>query len=160
MKLSIALLSAAVALAQSPGQDGFLHWPAAKLKGYSATLKAKQPTVQGNRKVNMASEQLLNRGNHTVMVIRRDESGEPEVHAGWSDVFIPQEGEATIVYGGKVEGGRETGPGEIRGGKIVGGSSQKLAPGDAAIIPPGVPHQTIVDKGKSFTAMIIKVEKK
>ena len=134
----------------------FVHWPAAKLKGYSPALKAKQPTG----KAQMASEQLANLGNYTFMVARRDESGEPEVHAGWNDIFIAQDGEATLIYGGKVEGGKETQPGETRGGKIVGGKTQKLAAGDMAIIPFGTPHQTTVEKGKHFTYMVIKVEKK
>ncbi len=65
-----------------------------------------------------------------------------------------------MVYGGKVEGGRTTGPGEIRGGKIVGGKTQKLAPGDVIVIPAGVPHQTTVPAGKSWTVFIVKIEKK
>ena len=157
MKLRIAILCVSCALAQGPPSDGFVHWPAGKLKGYPAALTAK---AAAGKKGAAASEQLLNRGNHTFMVIRRDQSGEPEVHANWTDVFIAQDGEGTLTYGGKVEGGRETQPGETRGGKIVGGSSQKVVAGDMAVIPAGMPHLTSVENGKSFTYMVIKVEKK
>jgi len=151
MTLRIPLLFLAV-LTPMLAQDGFAYWPAAKLKGYSASLK---PGPGGS-----ASEQLANLGNHTYMVIRRDQSGEPEIHAGWSDVHLPQDGEATIVWGGKIEGGRLTAPGETRGGKIVGGTSQKVRAGDVVVIPAGLPHQTLVDKGKAVTVLIVKVEKK
>lgn len=160
MKILLCVCCLNVAVAQAQSSEGLLYLPAAKLKGYSSSLKAKQPTVSGNKKSMLASEQLANRGNHSAMVIRRDESGEPEVHVNWADVHIGQDGEATIVYGGKVEGGRETGPGEIRGGKIVGGTTLKLGPGDVALIPAGMPHQTTVEKGKSVTVLIFKIEKK
>ena len=152
--LTMLLLTAITPLA---AQEGFVYWPAAKIKGYPAALKAK---ASAGKKGAVASEQLGNQGNFTFMVARRDQHGEPEVHANWNDIFIAQDGEATLLYGGKVEGGRETQPGETRGGKIVGGAAQKLAAGDMAVIPAGMPHQTNVDAGKSFTYMVIKVEKK
>ena len=160
MRLTICVLWLGVALAQAPSGDGFVYWPAAKLKGYSGVLKARMPADVGGKKQMAATEQLGNRGNHSFMVARRDESGEPEVHAEWADIHIGQEGEAAMVYGGKVEGGRQTAPGEIRGGKIVGGRTQKMAPGDVVVIPAGMPHQTTVEKGKSWTVLIVKIEKK
>ena len=143
----VLALGAGTAAAQS--SEGVAYWPAAKLKGYATSLKGA-----------MATEQLGNRGNHSLMVAHREASGEPEVHMNWADVHIPQDGEAAILYGGKVEGGKETQPGEIRGGKIVGGKTQRLGPGDVILIPAGVPHQTLVDKGKKVTVLILKVEKK
>jgi mannose-6-phosphate isomerase-like protein (cupin superfamily) len=149
MKKAIWLLALGAGVAAAQSKEGFAYFPATKLKGYAATLKGA-----------MGSEQLGNRGNHSFMVARREQSGEPEVHMAWSDIHIPQDGEATIVWGGKVEGGRETQPGEIRGGKIVGGTSQKVRAGDVVVIPAGMPHQTVVEPGKPVTVLIIKVEKK
>ena len=140
--------------------DEAIFWPAAKLKGYAAVLKARMPLVTADKKQMLATENLANRGNHTYLIARRDESGEPEVHANWADIHIGQEGEAAMIYGGEVEGGRETGPGEIRGGKIVGGTTQKLSPGDVLVIPAGVPHHTTVPPGKSWTVLVVKIEKK
>ena len=156
MRIRIALMGF-FCLGAGLAQDGFVYWPAAKLKGFPAELKAK---AASGKKGAMASEQLGNMGNYTFMVARRDQNGEPEVHANWSDIFVAQDGEATLLYGGKVEGGHDTTPGELRGGKIVGGKSQKLAAGDMAIIPAGTPHQTNPAPGKTFTYMVIKVEKK
>lgn len=157
MKIGLTLLFLSAAVAQLPAQDDFEYWPAAKLKGYTSSLKAK---AAAGKKGAIASEQLGNRGNYTFMVARREQNGEPEVHTDWSDIFIAQDGEATLMYGGKVDGGHESAPGETRGGKIVGGKTQHLAAGDMAIIPAGTPHQTDPVPGNSFTYMVIKVEKK
>jgi mannose-6-phosphate isomerase-like protein (cupin superfamily) len=158
MKILLSVFAFSVVLAQSPmPSNDFVYWPAAKLKGFPATLKAKAAT---GKKGAIAMEQLDNHGNFTSMVARRDAPGEPEVHADWNDIFIAQDGEATLLYGGKVEGGHDTTPGEGRGGKIVGGKSQKLGAGDMVIIPAGMPHQTNATSDKTFTYMVIKVQKK
>jgi len=44
------------------------------------------------------------------------------------------------VTGGKVVDGRSTGPGEIRGASIDGGTARKLGKGDVIIVPKGTPH--------------------
>ena len=152
--LSLILCTVITALAQS--NDEIVYWPAAKLKGYSSTLK----TTQNTKKTTTASEILSDLGNHKFEILRRDASGAGELHQNWTDVFIVQGGEATIVYGGKIEEARDTGNGEIRGPKVVGGKSQKVASGDVLVMPLGVPHQTLVEPGKSFFALIVKVQKK
>ncbi|HEX4739398.1 MAG TPA: hypothetical protein VH331_17760 [Allosphingosinicella sp.] len=93
------------------------------------------------------------------IVARRDGPGEVEVHAVLNDVAIVQAGSATLIAGGRVEGGRETGPNEHRGGTIVGGQSHILRAGDVAWIPAGTPHQLIVPKGGSFTYVVVKTDK-
>jgi uncharacterized RmlC-like cupin family protein len=154
MTLLLLLCMVMPALAQS--NDGIVYWPAVKLKGYSSTLKATQNT----KKSTTASEILSDLGNYKFEILRRDASGTGELHQNWTDVFIVQGGEATIAYGGKIEESRDTGNGEFRGPKMVGGKSQKVALGDVLVMPPGVPHQTLVEPGKSFFALIVKVQKK
>ena len=149
MRIAAAVLGLGAGLALAQSNQGVAHLPSTKLKGYATSLKGA-----------MASEQLGNRGNYSLMVARREADGEAEIHEGWADIHIPQDGEAVILHGGKLEGGRVTQPGEIRGGKIVGGTIQKVREGDVVVIPAGVPHQTLVAKGKPVTVMIIKVEKK
>ena len=46
-----------------------------------------------------------------------------EVHATEADLFYVIDGEATLITGGTVIGGRTTGPGQIRGSKVEGGDS-------------------------------------
>ncbi|MBW3629559.1 MAG: cupin domain-containing protein [Gemmatimonadetes bacterium] len=98
-----------------------------------------------------------NRGGYSHVVVRRDQSGEAEVHDLLDDVFIVQEGTASLRYGGTVSGSRVTAPGERRGGEIAGGVTQRLAPGDMIIVPAGVPHRVEVESGGSVTYLVVKV---
>ena len=157
MKLLLIALSAALsvapALAQSKSE--VIYWPASTISGYSATLKGRQTEKQ----TLSASEILSDLGNHKFEILRRDGSGAGELHQNWTDVFVVQGGEATILYGGSIEGAKDTGNGEIRGPKHVGGKSQKVATGDVLVMPPGVAHQTIVEPGKQFFVLIVKVQR-
>lgn len=73
-------------------------------------------------------------GNH------RTGPGMVEVHETETDIFYVVEGEATVVTGGTVVGGKQTAPGQLRGTDIAGGESRKLQKGDVMVIPAGVPH--------------------
>lgn len=63
-----------------------------------------------------------------------------EIHANEADLFYVIEGRATQVLGGKVIGGKETAPGQIRGSTIEGGQTYQLGKGDVMWVPAGVPH--------------------
>ena len=76
-----------------------------------------------------------------------------------TDFFVVQSGEATLVVGGEVPGAKTTAPHELRGPKINGGERRKLVAGDVVHIPANTPHQLLVEKGKQFTYLFIKVEK-
>ena len=111
-----------------------------------------------------AARLLSNRGHYLSVVVRRDRTGDVEMHELWDDVMVVQEGTGTLVYGGQLEGGREAqpgengaGPGEWRGGTVSNGMEQQLGVGDLAIVPAGVPHQVRVDPGGSITYLIIKI---
>ena len=155
MKRTLLLpLAAILAVAQTNPE--IVYWPAAKIKEYSSTLK----NAQIAKKSTTASEILSDLGNCKFEILRRDGSGTGELHRNWTDVFVVQGGEATILYGGAIEAPNDTGNGEIRGPKVIGGKSQKMAAGDVLVMPAGVPHQTVVEAGKSFFALIVKVPKK
>ncbi len=64
------------------------------------------------------------------------------------------------MVGGKVIGGKSTGPGELRGTSIQGGVSKKLAAGDIVNIPVKTPHQTLVKAGQKITYFVVKVKAK
>ena len=149
--LIFATLCAAPAFSQTKSE--IVYWPASTLGGYSATLKGRQL----EKKTMSASEILSDLGNHKFEILRRDGSGAGELHENWTDIFIVQDGEATILYGGTIESAKDTGNGEIRGPRHVGGKSQKVSAGDVLVMPPGVAHQTIVEPGKMFFVMIVKV---
>ena len=96
----------------------------------------------------------------TVLVARRDKTGEVEVHARMADQFVVQAGKATVIVGGTVSGGRDSAPGERRGGEISGGARYALSPGDTLWIPEGLPHQVVIPAGGDFTYIVAKFETK
>ena len=156
MRLIVLLVALCATPAWAQSNAEVIYWPAAKLSGYSATLKDQQTA----KKTTSASQILSDLGNHKFEILRRDASGAGELHQNWTDVFVVQGGEATIVYGGTIEDAKDTGNGEIRGPRHVGGKSQKVTTGDVLVMPPGVAHQTIVEPGKMFFVMIVKVARK
>jgi mannose-6-phosphate isomerase-like protein (cupin superfamily) len=133
--LLIALASAAAA--QSGGEAVYV--PAAKLTAMVAKTKdgsvsAAVPTGPGT----------------TLLTAHRDADGLVEVHTKLNDEIVVRSGQATFLVGGKVEGDKETAPGEWRGGKISGGHAYAMGPGDVLWIPAGAPHQVVSPKGDFY----------
>jgi beta-galactosidase beta subunit len=131
----------------------FVHYKAADLKAFVEALKKgetpKFPSVH--------------RGDHQFQNIspRAKSSAGPELHNNWADLYFVLDGEVTIRYGDRLEGGKEGTDGEVRGGEIVGNvTRQKLAAGDIASAPAGVPHFWEVEPGKSVTYLTVKLGKK
>ena len=92
------------------------------------------------------------------MLGRRDSDGVPELHEGFTDIFVVQRGSATLRYGGTVAGNKVTTPGEWRGGAIQKGSESVLHPGDVVVIPAGIPHQ-LLPAAPDFVYLTFKVAK-
>jgi mannose-6-phosphate isomerase-like protein (cupin superfamily) len=119
-------------------------------------LKAAEQKL-AQKKEPFASQELSRSGNHYTMLAHREETGSSEVHEHEADFFVVEQGEATIVTGGKVVNPKTQKPGEIRGSSITGGERHTLATGDIIHIPAGVPHQLLIEKGKPFTYFVVKV---
>jgi len=78
--------------------------------------------------------------NYMVHTSRREQAGQVEVHARDTDVIHVIDGSATFVTGGTVVDGKQTAPDELRGARIAGGETRRLAKGDVVIVPAGTPH--------------------
>src|SRR6516165_9771398 len=78
--------------------------------------------------------------NYMVHASRRETPGMVEVHTKDADILYVLQGSATIVTGGTMVEGHNIAADEIRGKEIAGGETRSLVPGDAMIIPNGVPH--------------------
>ena len=108
----------------------------------SALLNA----AEDNKVTFVAADQVAKGGslatapNLSITVAHRAEPGMVEVHDKETDTFYVLAGSATIVTGGRMVGGTDTGPGQHRGTDITGGQAQRLAKGDVMVIPAGVPH--------------------
>jgi mannose-6-phosphate isomerase-like protein (cupin superfamily) len=87
----------------------------------------------------------------------RDRDGKAELHQQFGDVFVVLQGTATLVTGGTIASPATTAPGEKRGASIEQGIRKKLQEGDIAHIPPGVPHQLVLDAGGTFTYFVAKI---
>ena len=83
---------------------------------------------------------LVTAPNLSITVADRTAPGMVEVHDKETDTFYVLAGSATIVTGGKMVGGTETGPGQQRGTDLEGGQARQVATGDVMVIPAGVPH--------------------
>ena len=131
----------------------FVHYKAADLKQFVSVLKRAEP-IKFPR---------IHRGDHDFQGIshRAKSSESAELHQNWADLYFVLDGEVTIRYGDRLEGGKETANGEVRGGEIVGNvSRQKLVAGDVASAPAGTPHFWEVEQGKTVTYMTVKLGKK
>jgi mannose-6-phosphate isomerase-like protein (cupin superfamily) len=90
--------------------------------------------LAGGRGSLVATKDFTIAGSH------RSGPGQVEVHARETDIFYVTDGAATLVVGGTVVGGKASGPGQIRGTDIKGGTTQTLKKGDVVTIPAGTPH--------------------
>jgi mannose-6-phosphate isomerase-like protein (cupin superfamily) len=88
---------------------------------------------------------------------RRSKSGEAELHKTKTDLLIVEQGSATLVFGGAIPDAKTTAPNEIRGSSIRGGESRRVEAGDIIRIPPGTPHQFVLDKGQSVAYFALKI---
>lgn len=152
--LGLALMTlTAGAAAQSSGNEVNVRTQAAIVSQSQALRSQAQASPDG-----LAPVTLEKFPGHLTMLIVRTKSGGAEVHATVNDIIIAEEGDATVVTGGTVEGGKEISPGETRGARVVGGTPHVIHKGDIMHIGPGIPHQVMVPAGKTFAYYVIKVD--
>lgn len=138
-----ALAAALPSAALETGQSG-TFFSAADL---AAHLKMTAPGMHLFQVPNAAGDRIL--------VVRREATGEVEVHEQLNDIMLVQGGKGTVTVGGEVTGNHQTEPNEWRGGTISGGHEYRLAPGDLLLIPAGAPHLVTVTAGP-FSYVTIK----
>ena len=105
-----------------------------------------------------ASETLEKYPHHYTMLAFRQHNGGGELHQNFADIFYILDGRASLVTGGNLVDQKSTGPGEIRGKSVEGGTRQELKAGDVVHIPAGMPHQMLLAEGESVTYYVVKVE--
>jgi mannose-6-phosphate isomerase-like protein (cupin superfamily) len=148
-KTLLPLAMAALAFAADP--PGYNHYT-------TQQLDSKGQQLQGKMKDGLASETLSDYGNHSVMAIHREATGQAEYHEKQADVIMVRKGEGTLVVGGKVVDGKTTAPNEIRGSKIDGGETHPLKAGDVVHVPARTPHQVVLKKGQKIDYVALKVD--
>ena len=101
---------------------------------------------------------LVTRPDLLVSGSHREAAGKVEVHDKETDVLYVVEGEATFVFGGQMQGGKVTSPGQWQGSDIAGGETHRIGKGDVFVIPAGVPHW-FKEVPKSISYFVVKVLK-
>lgn len=149
MPLLVAVLT--TLLAQGAGSQGVHVWKSADILAKGKALGTKLDAQK------VASEVIATEGNRTFMIAHREGSGVAEWHEKQADVMVIAAGDVTMIYGGTVVDGKTTGPGEIRGPSINGGTEVKLAAGDVLHIPAKVAHQMVLAPGAQVTYFVTKV---
>ena len=150
VKLFCSVLIAATMGAQTLTMS---HWSKADLLDRAKHLQEEAAKGDGS-----ASEIIEKYPHHYTMLAFRQKSGGGELHQNFADIFVILDGHATVVTGGKMVDEKSTGPGELRGKSVEGGSRQDVRAGDVVHIPAGTPHQTMVADGQTVTYFVIKAE--
>jgi len=156
-RLGLLLLLAipfSFARSDEPLPNGFVIWSAASLSSMGKSLSA-EATSDPKR---LAVRQLKEFPNEYFILAHREADGQPEVHETQVDVIVVQSGSATLLVGGTLLNGETVSPHEKRNGTIQGGVRQKLAAGDVAHIPAGMPHQMLLDGAHDVTYLVVKVK--
>ena len=66
--------------------------------------------------------------------------GRPAIHQEQAEYFTVIQGSGTLVTGGHMKNPHQTGPGQMDGDAIEGGTTRPLVAGDVVLIPAGTPH--------------------
>jgi mannose-6-phosphate isomerase-like protein (cupin superfamily) len=158
LALSALIVMAGLVLAQTPqrGQAAGdpktpVFWSAQRMKEIDAATAARVSPQTHN-----AGQSLIASAN----VIYRNGDSSSEIHEKFADFIFVREGEGAILIGGKMIGGQQTAPDEIRGESIEGGTRYPVTAGDTIYIPANMPHQFFVEQGKHWVITIVKITPK
>ncbi len=129
---------------------GFGMWTSSELEERNSGLSTRL------RADDSARETLADYGvggaSHRFRFIRRDGSGNPELHDDIIDVVFIQSGAGTMLVGGEMIG-RSNAPGSA----INGGTRYPVAAGDVLHIPARTPHAYLVPDGGHITYLLVRV---
>jgi len=129
------------------------HWSTAELLERAKHLRDLAAKGDGS-----ASETLEKYPHHYTMLAFRQHSGGGELHQNFADIFFIIDGRANVLTRGNLADQKSSGPGEIRGKSVEGGTRQEVKAGDVVHIPAGMPHQMLLAEGESVTYYVVKVE--
>ena len=89
----------------------------------------------------LSSGRILEGGDVFSVTMLHRTAPDATIHGTLSDLYVVQEGSATLVTGGSlVDPQPATRPGDQRGSSIRGGVERVIEAGDVVFIPPGMAH--------------------
>ncbi len=113
-------------------------------------------TSRLNKQAGLGTSRLMD----SAFILYREGNSRAEIHTEQADFIFFREGEGAVIIGGKIVNGKPSGPGEIRGDSIDGGTKYPVKAGDSLYVPKGAPHQFWLEPGQHFTATIVKITPK
>ena len=146
---TVAVLS--ISFASAAEAPGVKSWTASELKDFEKSLAAKMNSQR------IATQSLGSFENHNMLVAHRESNGQGEIHQRQADIFVVQTGEAVVLVGGELVGGKQVRPHELLGPSVRGGVEKKLKAGDVIHIPARTAHQMFVQSGQQITYLVVKV---
>lgn len=151
----IALLTLVPALSNAQSTDapvGFGLWTPAQIKAIGDRLEKEL----GDKKI--VYQTLESTKGHSVYLVLRGKTSDPEFHETESDIQIGVRGTATFVVGGELINPVKLPRKQQRGSGIKGGAKFPIGPGDILHVPVAVPHVAIIEPNKPFLYILIKLD--
>ena len=145
----IIFLGVGMRAAEAPGPH---QWRAAEFSALAKTLAGKMDETKSGM------QPLVQGPGFNAIVFHREGTGQAEIHEKLADFLTVRSGRGAVVVGGKAIDAKPTGPGELRGARIEGGTRYVVAAGDVLYMPANTAHQVVVEPGTHMDAVVIKVE--
>ena len=106
----------------------------------------------------MVYETIGNYPGHSMYLVLRGKTSFAEFHETESDYQISFRGKATLRVGGELVDGESRPRKQQRGSSIDGGKSYSVTPGAIFHVPPAVPHHLVIEPGKPYMYILIKID--
>jgi hypothetical protein len=131
---------------------GFVLWDATTVEAVADRL---EDSLDDNA---LVWETVGNYDGHSAYLVLRGKTSRAEIHDTESDIQISVRGRATSVVGGNLVDAELRPRKQQRGSSIEGGNHRELVAGDIMHIPPGVPHQLLIDPAQPYMYLLIKID--
>ena len=137
---------------ESAGPEGYVRWNSEYIQAVADRLEARLGDET------LVWETIGNYDGHSVYLVLRGKTDRPELHETESDIQIGVRGTALSIVGGEMIDSQDRPRKQKRGSSINGGLRKTTSPGDLIHIPPGIPHQLIIDEGAPYMYLLFKLD--
>lgn len=137
---------------EADAPDGFVRWNSEYIQAVADQLEERLGDET------LVWETIGNYDGHSVYLVLRGKTDRPELHETESDIQIGVRGTALSIVGGEMIDSRDRPRKQKRGSSIKGGLRKTTSSGDLIHIPPGVPHQLIIDADAPYMYLLFKLD--
>jgi mannose-6-phosphate isomerase-like protein (cupin superfamily) len=159
MRVGLVTVAILVASAQSSFGQTDNAPPAPKDRAVDFSAASLDADVRDLIAGNLITKRILEGGTFSINVRHIAGSETALSHRDITEVWVVREGSGIVATGGTlVNPAPGSGPGELRGTAVAGGSERTIKAGDIVFIPPGVPHG--IKQTTAITYMNIRFQAK